>query len=134
MLSVEVPPSPGIPLGPDRCVGLGPNAFTGRVTVGASSSQAPTQEQVVQMFRGSMTTWGDGTTVQIVDRPSTPMGGETYTQVRGQSVAAVRKVFIGLAPSGQAGMRQAVSSDAEVKAAKRIPRPGKPTRGGGCPP
>jgi len=87
------------------------------VIVGPSSANAPTQEEVVKMFRGSSTTWSDGTKIQIVDQPGTPVGEQFYSQVVGQSASAVRKVFIELVLSGQAAKPKTASSDAEVKAA-----------------
>ncbi len=87
------------------------------VIVGPSSSQAPSKEQVVEMFVGSRTTWGDGTKVQIVDQPTTAVGQQFYEKVLGQSAVDVRKTFIELVLSGQAAKPERFSSDAEVKAA-----------------
>ena len=97
----------------------GPEAAQAQISVivGPSSSYSPTQEDVVKMFRGSMTTWSDGTKVQIVDQPSTPVGEQFYSQVLGQSASGVRKVFIELVLSGQAAKPKSAASDAEVKAA-----------------
>ena len=87
------------------------------VIVGPSSSYAPTQAEVVKIFRGSMTTWSDGTKVQIVDQASTAVGEQFYSQVIGATSNSVRRVFIELVLSGQASKPKSVGSDAEVKAA-----------------
>ena len=59
------------------------------VIVGPSSSYAPTQAEVVKIFRGSMTTWSDGTKVQIVDQASTAVGEQFYSQVIGATSNSV---------------------------------------------
>ncbi len=87
------------------------------IVVGAGSSQTASESDLAQMFGGSLTSWSNGSQVQIVDQPDSPVGQTFYADFVGRSVGQVRKAFTALLLSGQAQRPEKVTDDAAVKAA-----------------
>ena len=87
------------------------------VIVAAGSTQTADQDAVARMFSGQVTSWPDGSKVQLVDQSESDVGKTFYQNVLKKSVAQVRKALMALLLSGQLSKPEQVGSDAEVKAA-----------------
>lgn len=87
------------------------------IVVSASSSHSASPAELAQMFGGAVTSWGNGSQVQIVDQADSPVGATFYADFVGRSVSQVRKAFTALLLSGQAPQPQQVANDAAVKSA-----------------
>jgi ABC-type phosphate transport system substrate-binding protein len=87
------------------------------VVVAAGSSRTADRDAVARMFSGQVTSWSDGSKVQIVDQASTEAGKQFYSTVLSRSPAQVRKALTALLLSGQIPKPEQGASDAEVKAA-----------------
>ena len=87
------------------------------IVVASSSSNTASESELAQMFGGAVTSWGDGSQVQIVDQAESPVGAQFYADFIGRSVSQIRKAFTALLLSGQAPRPEQVANDAAVKAA-----------------
>lgn len=92
------------------------------VVVASSSSASADLDAVARMFSGQVTSWADGSKVQLVDQSETDVGKTFYDKVLQKGSAQVRKALTALLLSGQIPKPEQGSSDADVKAAlARLP-------------
>jgi ABC-type phosphate transport system substrate-binding protein len=87
------------------------------VVVSAGASNTADLDAVARMFSGQVTSWADGSKVQLVDQSETEVGKSFYDKVLQKGPAQVRKALTALLLSGQIPKPEQGSSDAEVKAA-----------------
>lgn len=87
------------------------------VVVAAGSQHTADLDMAARIFSGQVTTWSDGTKIQIVDQASSASGQAFYADVLRKSASQVRKAMTALLLSGQIPKPEQVASDAEVKAA-----------------
>ena len=85
------------------------------VVVGSSSSLNATEAQVKDFFSGAKVNWSDGTKVQVVDQPNSPLSELFYQALIGRSPAQVRVQWTKLVLSGQATAPVKGANDDEVK-------------------
>ncbi len=92
------------------------------VVVAAGSSATADRDAVARMFSGQVTSWSDGSKVQLVDQSGSDVGKVFYDEVLKKGPAQVRKALTALLLSGQIPKPEQGGSDAEVKAAvARLP-------------
>lgn len=87
------------------------------VVVAAGSSHEVTEDDVKRMYAGQVTSWENGSKVQLVDQAETEVGSRFYADVLGASPAQIRRALTAMLLSGQIPKPEQVGSDAEVKAA-----------------
>jgi ABC-type phosphate transport system substrate-binding protein len=92
------------------------------IVVAPGSSVTADVDAVARMYSGQVTSWSDGSRVQLVDQSATDVGKSFYDKVLQKGAAQVRKALTALLLSGQIPKPEQGSSDAEVKAAvARLP-------------
>jgi len=89
------------------------------VVVSSSQSQTLSADQVAEMFGGSMTTWPDGTKVQIIEHGDVVLTQKFYLKLVKKPSTIVRAQWTKLALSGQALAPKKGADAAAVKEAVR---------------
>lgn len=92
------------------------------VVVSATQSQSISADQIAEMFGGTMTTWPNGTKVQIVEHGDAVLTQKFYIKVVRKPTTIVRAQWTKLALSGQALAPKKGADAAAVKdAIKKSP-------------
>lgn len=87
------------------------------VVVSKSSAHNPSEGDVKSYFSAVKFNWPDGSKVQVVDQPDSPVAATFYSKFLGKSVAAVRREWTKLILSGQASAPVKCANDDAVKRA-----------------
>lgn len=85
------------------------------IVVSKSSPRKLTVEDARAIFAAVKTTWPDGSKVELVDQPDSPLAEAFYSRLVGKTVAQIRKEWTKLILSGQAAAPVACPGDDEVK-------------------
>lgn len=92
------------------------------VIVSASQSKTLSESQIAEIFAGAVTTWPDGTKVQIVENGDAVLTQKFFAKVVKKPTALVRSQWTKLALSGQGAAPKKGSDAAAVKElVKRTP-------------
>lgn len=85
------------------------------IVVSKASPRQLTVADARAIFAAVKTTWPDGSKVELIDQPDSPLAEAFYSQLVGKTVAQVRKEWTKLILSGQASAPAACPGDDEVK-------------------
>ncbi len=93
---------------------VGPRAAEAQVSAVAAPGKSMTAAQVAEVFAGVVTTWPDGTKIQIIENADAAVAREFYQKVVKKPQPIAKAQLTKLALSGQGLAPKRAANDAEV--------------------